>query len=228
MSLFNPVQALCPKCGAADELQLVASIAADRRPDLRKAILDGRFQVRTCTECDTTWRLPPNFTYMHLAAKQWILAEPADGRESWADAEAATKEVFDEGYGPSAPPAAQRLGAELQVRVVFGWPALREKLVAFDLGLDDVSLELLKIAVLRSVPEPPFGVGHELRLDDGNEASLALRWIRTATEECVAQLSVPRDVYDDIAGDEAWSELREEVSQGPFVDMERLMIVDEA
>ena len=30
------------------------------------------------------------------------------------------------------------MGADLQARLVFGWPALREKLIAGDAGLDDV------------------------------------------------------------------------------------------
>ena len=228
MSLFSPVQAVCPNCGRLDETALVASVNADRRPDLRQDILDRKFQVLTCMLCETAYRMPPSFTYMDLEHRQWIVAEPPEVREQWAEAEARTKEVFEAGYGPGAPRAARELGAELKTRVVFGWPALREKLLAIDLGLDDVTLELLKIAILRNVQKSPVADGHELRLDGGDDTTLRFKWINITSEATVAGLSVPREVYDDVAGDKAWDELRKEVSAGPFVDMDRLLIPEEA
>jgi hypothetical protein len=45
------------------------------------------------------------------------------------------------------------------------------------------------------------------------------------TERVVDTMKVPRTLYDDIAADpEAWQELRAELSQGMFVDSQRLMI----
>ena len=37
------------------------------------------------------------------------------------------------------------------------WPALREKVVCQDAGLDDVELELTKMAILRNVAGSPIG-----------------------------------------------------------------------
>jgi len=224
MSLFNPVEALCPNCGTPLRSALVASVNADRRPDLRRDIISGRFQVHACAICDTVWRLPPTFTYMHLAQNQWILAQPPENLPLWREAEARTLEVFNTGYGPEAPTAAREIGATLRARLVFGWPALREKLLAVDLGLEDVSLELLKMAVLRNVQRPPFADDHELRLDGGDATTLNLAWMNSNTEAIVARLPVPRDIYDDVAGDIAWDALRAELTEGPFVDMNRLLV----
>jgi hypothetical protein len=224
MSLFSQVECVCPACGALDPTALVASVNADRRPDLREAILDGSFQTRQCAVCDAAWRLPPAFTYMHLAADQWILAEPPEVLTQWREAEARTLEVFATGYGARAPSAARAIGATLRARLVFGWPALREKLLAVALGLEDISLELLKMAVLRNVQKPPFADGHELRLDGGDATTLRLAWMDSTTEARLATLAVPRDSYDDVAGDIAWDELRAELTAGPFVDMNRLLV----
>lgn len=226
MSLFNPVQAVCPKCGALDETPMVASVNADRRPDLRRKILDRTFQALRCQVCGTDYRMPPTFTFMHLGARQWIVAEPASLREEWVEAEERTKEVFAEGYGAEAPPAAQRLGAELKVRLVFGWPALREKLVAHDLGIEDVTLELVKIAILSSVPKSPVAEGQELRLESGDDTTLRFRWQDMHSEEGTAVLSVPRSICDDVGGSADWAALRTEVSAGPFVDMDRVLLAD--
>jgi len=224
MSLFSQVECVCPSCGALDATGLVASVNADRRPDLRAAILHGTFQARECAVCDAAWRLPPAFTYMHLAADLWILAEPPEVLAQWREAEARTQEVFATGYGPRAPSAARAIGATLRARLVFGWPALREKLLAVELGLEDVSLELLKMAVLRSVQKPPFADGHELRLDGGDMTTLRLAWMDSATEAKLATLAVPRSAYDDVATDIAWDELRTELTAGPFVDLNRLLV----
>jgi hypothetical protein len=224
MSLFSPVECVCPQCGALDPTALVASVNADRRPDLRAQIIDGTFQTRECALCGTAWRMPPNFTYMHLERDQWIVAEPPESLAQWIEAEERTLEVFNTGYGPTAPSAAREIGATLHPRLVFGWPALREKLLAIDLGLEDVSLELLKIAVLRDVAAPPFADQSELRLDGGDATTLRLAWMDSASEARLATLAVPRDVYDDVAGDAAWDELRADVTAGPFVDINRLLV----
>ena len=41
MSLFESAKSPCPKCGTPHAFEVVASVNADRRPDLRAAILDG-------------------------------------------------------------------------------------------------------------------------------------------------------------------------------------------
>lgn len=41
--------ATCPACGAELEAETVASVNADRRPDLRDAILDGIFSADLAT-----------------------------------------------------------------------------------------------------------------------------------------------------------------------------------
>ena len=91
-----------------------------------------------------------------------------------------------------------------------------------------MTLELLKIAILRNVQKSPVADGHELRLDGGDDTTLRFKWINITSEATVAGLSVPREVYDDVAGDKARDELRKEVSAGPFVDMDRLLIREEA
>jgi hypothetical protein len=109
--------------------------------------------------------------------------------------------------------------------VTFGWAALAEKILAVDRGLGDVDLELVKIAVLRNADTAPLTNETELRLTEADEQDLRFDWIVTATEQRLEGLGVSRELYDEIAADkEAWQELRDELSRGLFVDMQRLMI----
>ena len=57
---------------------------------------------------------------------------------------------------------------------------------------------------------------------EGSE--LVMAWLRAVNEEVVEGLRVPRSLYDEIAADPTgWQALREELSAGPFVDMNRLL-----
>lgn len=224
MSIFIPVQARCGKCGATAEASLAASVNADRRPDLRRAILDGTFQSMPCPSCGTQVRLPAHLTYIDVARDQWILVEDAARVTRWREVEAEADALYGKAFGREAPQVQRSMGQDMTPRLVFGWAALREKLLADDAGLDDVVLELLKIGVLRNVPAPPLSDTTELRLVSADDAGMKLRWLDGATEKGIADLPLDRELYDELAGNLApWAELRGELEAGLFVDMKRIL-----
>lgn len=226
MSLFQPTELACPACGELKQFQAVHSVNADRRPDFRLAILSGDFQKEPCQKCGELFRLQPEFTYLDLARNQWIAAFPFEKLAEWESIEKHATAAFSKAFGEQASPAAKQLGGDLKPRVTFGWPALAEKILAAEHQLDDVQLELLKMAILRSQDESLLSEMTELRLVAAAEDSLTLDWLVTATEESADRMAVPREAYDDIVADqEAWKALRDEVASGLFVDMQRLMIV---
>ncbi|HEX7441896.1 MAG TPA: CpXC domain-containing protein [Caldimonas sp.] len=118
---------------------------ADRRPDFRDAILDGSFQRQPCPGCATPFRVEPEFTDMKRG--QYIGVWPTARRADWQACGEKTRAVFDDALGRNAPPEARRIGEDLDVRVVFGWPALVEKILARGAGIDDRTLEVAKLAV---------------------------------------------------------------------------------
>ncbi len=225
MSLFNPAVAACPNCATERSFQLVASVNAARRPDLRAKILDGTFQRETCDNCGAQFVPQPALTYLDVKRGDWILVEPAEYQENWKRFGTVAREAFERAYGPRTSPAAQELGQGLRARVVFGWAALREKLRCHDLGIDDVELELLKMAVVRRVSGTPLADDNELRLLDANAGELFLCWLSAATEQVIATVPVPRARYDEIVADtEHWQSLRAEIASHPFVDMNRMLL----
>ena len=224
MSLFVYARSVCGHCGAVAERDLSASVNADRRPDFRRDIIDGTFQAVSCTGCGASMRLPAHLSYLDIGRGQWILTEGITHLPEWRAVEAEARAIFDQSYGDSAPAQAREIGAALTPRLVVGWPALREKLICGELGLDDVTLELLKIAMLRTIPDPPYADAHELRLTGGDADVLRLSWIEAESEERLASVDIDRGVYDDIAGDPgAWSALRADLAGHLFVDLKRLI-----
>ncbi|MBV8914713.1 MAG: CpXC domain-containing protein [Acetobacteraceae bacterium] len=229
MSIFHVANIVCPTCNMPAEVERSASVNADLRPDLRAAILDGRFQATTCAHCGTRLRLPPHLTYLELGRGVWIAAEPATMLEDWPSLEESVWDVYDRAFGEHASPAARSLVAGVKPRLVFGWPAFREKLICTDLGLDDVTLELLKMSIMRNVNDPPMADQTELRLVGGTPEELEFAWIETLPEERLAGLKVPRDVYDSILENpEPWEPVRAKFDQVFLVDLRRFIAGSEA
>lgn len=227
MSLFKPITLPCPACGTDVQFQAVHSVNADARPDLRTQILADAFQQQTCPKCGKTFRLDPEFNLIDTQRGAWIAAAPLAKLTQWKEVEDHAKSIFERAFGEDAAEGAQEIGKKLRPRITFGWPALREKLVAIDNDLDDVTLELCKAFILRSV-NSPVAADTELRLLAATPTELAFGWLQPADRSAGPAMRVARTVYDQIAADKegAWEELREEVSAGLFVDLNRLLLAD--
>lgn len=223
MSLFTNLTAQCPACGSSYEVEVVASVAGDRRPDLKDAIVDGSFQTQTCPSCGAGYRLPPRFTYMDFGRGLWFVAHPVEDGSRWGDFEKQAKRLFDVSYGSGGSVAAREIGRGVKPRVVFGWLAAKEKLLCDSADLDDVTLELLKAAVMASVSGAPIADETELRLDEVSKENLVFSWYEAAGEERLATLKVPRSAYKDVLGDPAWNRMRAEFDKAAYVDLGRLV-----
>ena len=224
MSLFHTANIVCPHCQANVEVERSASVNADLRPDLRAAILDGSFQSADCPKCGAKVRLPPHLTFIELNHNVWIAIEPASQIEDWSAIEDSVWRVYDRAFGAGAPRGVRELAEFVRPRLVFGWPALREKLIAADLKIDDITLELLKMSVMRQVDGPPIADETELRLTGGDADTLHLAWFHQVSEEILASLDVPREAYDAIvANGEAWAPVREKLEGVFLVDLRRFI-----
>ncbi len=225
MSVFKTMTVTCPSCGDRIALDAVFSVNADRRPDLREAILDGSFQSQKCERCRTDFRLAPELNYLDVGRGQWIAVWPVARLGDWQELEEQSDTTFQHAYGSEATGMAKDIGDGLDARLTFGWWGFREKLVAKEAGLDDTVLELMKVAVMRSLDDMPFTDEIELRLLEIEGQDLILAWINTQNEEITERIRVPREVYDDIAeNQEDWQAIQGPLTAGMFVDMQRLMI----
>ena len=225
MSILRATDLNCPSCETSVTFDLVHSVNADRRPDLRDAILDRSFQMQPCPACGHTFRVEPEFSYMDMRRGQFLAVWPSDGVDRLADYEARSRVAYELGYGAKAPPEARAIGDLLTPRLVFGWIALNEKLIASEAGVDDVLLELAKLAVIRTSDTVPLGTHHELRLLGVDGTDLVMGWFRVGSEDLDEVVSVSKDLVTEIETDaEKWSAMREELSQGFFVDYRRFFV----
>ena len=94
MSRLHSETFACAHCGAPLEMGIVASINADRRPDLRQAVLDDSYQRGRCESCGKGFRLDPDLTYLDAGRGQWLLVRPAEHLDEWPLTEALARQAF--------------------------------------------------------------------------------------------------------------------------------------
>jgi hypothetical protein len=226
MSIFRHRDLACPKCGAAVPFDTVHSVNADRRPAQRLSILAGSFQRETCAACGATFRLDPEFNYVDAARGQWIAAAPVHALGDWERREEVARALFERAYGADAADVAQEIGARLKPRLTFGWPALREKLLAADQGLDDVALEACKATAMRGLDELPIEGASDLRLVAVGPERLVFGWQDNADAELGEVVGVPRALHDSVVADPdgAWAPFKARYDGALFVDLGRDLV----
>lgn len=189
-------------------------VDAQRDPALRQAILDDTLLQADCPSCQATLRAEARLTFVDRALGLWVAAFPHGQMGAWRTLEL---EALD-GLRPAQDP-----GVAGTTRMVFGWRALREKLLAFDAGLDDVTLEKLKLLLMRDMQEPPLPFGAELRLSDVSVDCLAIT-VLDRHDQPLERLDVPRELLLDISADpQGWAKLDSDLRAGSFVDVQRLI-----
>jgi hypothetical protein len=223
MSIFRSVELPCPACETPVEFELVHSVSADRRPDLRDAILDGTFQRQTCPACKTTFRVDPEFTYMDIGRGQYIGVWPVSRRRAQLRRE--NTRCLEQTLGSGATAEAQSLGRKLTPRVVFGWPALGEKILARQADIDDRTLEVAKMAVLRTRDDVPLPGEQEFRLVGELDGDPVLAWVHADSEQRQDAVRMPRALIGDIEAErDHWKKAFDEVAEGLVVDFQREML----
>ncbi len=126
----------CPKCGAVKETTLLCSVNASSLNDAHKQIFEDKFFEWTCESCGETRQLLHPLLYNDIKNRTMVYYIPDVDRRQLVDdkLEAEFPELND-----------------VKKRVVPTVNALKEKIYIFDLGLNDMAVELTKLAVAELV-----------------------------------------------------------------------------
>jgi CpXC protein len=150
MSRFEPAELTCV-CG--ERLQIVAadSLHVTNVPAIREAIKRGEFHVFPCSACGANVRLEKLLAYTDFERWHWFAVFPDQTRSAWTGAVDFAERSFSATVEQRAAPVVQSWAPRFRasMRAIFGLDSLREKLLAFDAGIDDRILELLKLQLIR-------------------------------------------------------------------------------
>lgn len=189
MSLNTQEKIKCPKCGELNDITLWQSITVTDSEDLKNELLSGRLNILTCSGCSARALVPTPLLYHDEAKKLMISFCPeTDPTAAAAQFEQVKKSSRESGE------LAGLSGYNL--RFVSDYNTLLEKILIFDAGLHDKTVELLKLMALIQEPDKIdertalFGKKHE----DGSIEIL----VRSNSDNQLFTSKVPAETYDII------------------------------
>lgn len=156
MSTFRRYEATCPACEHRWTVDIARGLHITRLPQIREQLLTGRFQVHECPSCNSPTVFEATVVYTDFERHEYIACETA-ASASWQAAIARHQTVFRDCF-EHGPPIAQEIGKTFKRRLVYGFRALREKIVLWDAGLDDRVVEAVKGDLLKKERQAPRDV----------------------------------------------------------------------
>lgn len=117
---------ICPQCGESQKYRLFSSINPKDNPELKQSVLDETLFDWRCQRCNYFAAMAYPFVYVDNRARYIICAAPG-------------------GNGKTIEPTEQIKG--YVKRRVKNLAELKEKILIFDSGLNDVAVELVKNAL---------------------------------------------------------------------------------
>lgn len=126
----------CPKCGCTGEVKLYTSINVTNHKDLREKTMDESLFRWTCPECGHQARITCPVLYNDMKNRFMVYLIPKVEHFQLADKE--LEEQF-------------KSLKHIDKRIVPDFNTFKEKIFIFESGLDDMAVELTKLAISEAV-----------------------------------------------------------------------------
>jgi hypothetical protein len=208
VSRFEPAQLRCA-CGAELQVTAADSLHVTNMPEAREAILRGEFHVFRCPSCGARVQLDKLLAYTDFGRWQWFTVFPEAALEAWEDAVRFAEQSFTATLEERSPPIVKEWAPRFRphLRAVFGLQALREKLMIADAGLDDRTVEALKLQLLAwyGLPYAPGAHLWFARIEPGPDGGdqLVFAWATSSGQDAgpPVPVAVPLAAYQRLAID---------------------------
>jgi hypothetical protein len=134
MSLSSTTTITCPFCQKPGPFVMHQSVNVTLEPENKAKVLSGELFRFTCPACDKHTMVAHTVLYHDMERGLMIYLVPGD--------DASRNKVLDD-LGPIPGPAGERI----TMRAVPEFNALKDKIFAFDAGVDDRLLEVTKLVI---------------------------------------------------------------------------------
>lgn len=186
---INTKQSLpCPKCGQLTETTIWNVITVKDSPDLKKDLLAGKVNFFVCGSCGYR-ALMPNAMLYHDADKKLLFSF------SPCNSPAKAQELFDKVKENAEQSGELKKLEGYNLRFITDINDLMEKIIAFDLGLNDKVTEVIKLMILAREQEKSAQRDCRLGKQDGDRLEFM---IRDKQEKKLYRCFVPMTTYETI------------------------------
>ena len=160
MSTWHDEEIACPFCGVTQVVKVATGLHISRLPHIREKVIRGELHRFACSSCAREIEVRQRVIYTDFDRGHWIEVWPAQDIAQWRELAPACQARYQQAVERGAPILRERV-RDFRVRLVFGYDELREKLVLWDAGFDDVAVEILKLLAVRRDPSI-FGIDDRL------------------------------------------------------------------
>lgn len=140
MSINTKKQIKCPSCGTLSEMTLWQSVTANDSPDLKDDILKGKVNIFRCASCGASALVPVPLLYHDMEKRLMISFSPCEEKDKM--------HLFNEVREASRASGELAELLDYNLRFVCSYNEFLEKILIFDNGLSDKTIEVLKLLVL--------------------------------------------------------------------------------
>lgn len=165
MSMEMNEQVECPECGKKSDFTIWKSLNIDLDPQMREKVMNGTLFEFECPHCNKKSNIVYPFLYHDMTHGLMCYFDSPDNLD----------EILESIENMKKDELASIAMKNEQIRVVFSYPELVEKIKIFEAGLNDRALELLKLLVSKNMAEqqPDFEIGNIFfETNDKNEPIL--------------------------------------------------------
>lgn len=188
MSLNASQRIKCPKCGQMTEITVWNSITVKDSADLKQDLLSGRVNMFHCPSCSHKALMPTPLLYHDEEKRLMISFSPCSD-------EILKYQLFDNVQKTSKESGELEKMEGYNLRFVADYNELLEKILIFDNGMNDKTIEVLKLMILSQELEKA-----EQRVCRFGkcEGGLLEFMIYDTIENKTYTSAVPRETYDTI------------------------------
>ncbi len=134
---------VCPMCGELGKAEIFTSVNVTKHKDYRARVLDGELFAWTCPSCGYNARLTYPILYNDMKHRFMVYLIPKIDRFQLCDKE------LEEKYSNLR---------NISKRVVSDFNSFKEKIFVLESRLDDMAVELTKVAISQTVSKKLGGV----------------------------------------------------------------------
>ena len=146
MSINHKESVRCPACSQMQEITAWSSITVSDSPDLKQDLLQGRINMLCCGSCGARALLPTPLLYHDEEKRLMISFMPTN------DPKKKTELLMEMQKNYQKDPELSAL-SDYHLRFVTEYNTLLEKILIFDQGMNDKTIELIKIMILMQEPD---------------------------------------------------------------------------
>jgi len=222
MLLMKNLTSVCPHCSDKNMFTWYGSLNLDRDLKVKAELLNTGLSIIKCSNCQIQYQEEPDLALIYLSKRLWLVGHPIEQMTHWKNLEKESLQNYASTFGPDAKSGFEALGLKVKPRMVFGWPALVEKILVFENNLDERTIELAKYLLQKNLGSSAIDL--ELRLSHSSQNQYFFRSYNQKSRKLLNDIfSITQETVESFKTHSSdWSDFEKQFENTSWFDSLRL------